>query len=284
MGHYDGRDLPFYWNVADEYVLFDRFFAASPGGSVSNHLFWVTGTPGDPRWPDLIPPGGFRRIPTIFDRLERARHLLEVLRPGLRPAITYRSTGSDGPTTQATWVPLLTFPRSSTTRPLRRHIVDLAEYYTDPDSGTLPAVAFIVPAGSSEHPPGRPQAGQTLVRRIVSVHAAQPAVAVVGVPVDLRRLGRLVRPRAAAEGPRLPRPGPARQRLRAPRPRRPHAAGHDVGPAVHRGQLAPARAAPDRPPRPDASSTPSTSRPVRGRRSSPRSRARTRRPSGSGAA
>ena len=24
MGHYDGRDLPFYWNVADEYVLFDR--------------------------------------------------------------------------------------------------------------------------------------------------------------------------------------------------------------------------------------------------------------------
>ena len=43
MGYYDGRDLPFYWNVADEYVLFDRFFAASPGGSVANHLFWVSG-------------------------------------------------------------------------------------------------------------------------------------------------------------------------------------------------------------------------------------------------
>ena len=37
MGYYDGRDLPFYWNVADEYVLFDRFFAASPAGSVANH-------------------------------------------------------------------------------------------------------------------------------------------------------------------------------------------------------------------------------------------------------
>ena len=35
MGYYDGRDLPFYWNVAEEYVLFDRFFAASPDGSVA---------------------------------------------------------------------------------------------------------------------------------------------------------------------------------------------------------------------------------------------------------
>ena len=40
MGYYDDRDLPFYWNVADEYVLFDRFFAASPGGSVASHMFW----------------------------------------------------------------------------------------------------------------------------------------------------------------------------------------------------------------------------------------------------
>ena len=26
MGYYDDRELPYYWNVADEYVLFDRFF------------------------------------------------------------------------------------------------------------------------------------------------------------------------------------------------------------------------------------------------------------------
>ena len=43
MGHYDRRDLPFYWNVADKYVLFDRFFAATPGGSVPNHMLWVSG-------------------------------------------------------------------------------------------------------------------------------------------------------------------------------------------------------------------------------------------------
>ena len=58
MGYYDGRDLPFYWNVAEEYALFDRFFAASPSGSVPNHRFWVSGT-------------ARAGAPTIFDRLAK---------------------------------------------------------------------------------------------------------------------------------------------------------------------------------------------------------------------
>src|SRR5829696_245217 len=43
MGYYDERDLPFYWNVADDYVLFDRFFSSSAEGSVANHRLWVSG-------------------------------------------------------------------------------------------------------------------------------------------------------------------------------------------------------------------------------------------------
>src|SRR5215216_7406303 len=71
MGHYDDRDLPFYWNIADEYVLFDRFFTAAKGGSVRNHMFWVTGQAGvaDPR-KDAVPAEGWGDIPTIFDRLQ----------------------------------------------------------------------------------------------------------------------------------------------------------------------------------------------------------------------
>ncbi len=42
------------------------------------------------------------------------------------------------------------------------------EYYRDAAEGTLPAVAFIAPAGSSEHPPGRIQAGQAFIRAIVT--------------------------------------------------------------------------------------------------------------------
>ena len=104
MGYYDDRDLPFYWNVADEYVLFDRFFAATTAGSVANHMFWVTGTPGDPD--GEASARGFGQ-PTIFDRLEPARDLVEVLRRELRPGVT--SAPGAGDRVQAVRVPLLNY-------------------------------------------------------------------------------------------------------------------------------------------------------------------------------
>ncbi len=47
MGYYDDTDLPYYWNLADRYVLFDRFFSSAGGGSKINHVFWVSGAAGD---------------------------------------------------------------------------------------------------------------------------------------------------------------------------------------------------------------------------------------------
>ena len=68
MGYYDDRDIPYYWNLADRYVLFDRFFSSATGGSVWNRMFWVAGVPGNET--NRIPEGGFQDIPTIFDRLQ----------------------------------------------------------------------------------------------------------------------------------------------------------------------------------------------------------------------
>ena len=48
MGYYDERDIPYYWNLADEYVLFDRFFTSAMGGSVWNHMYWVMALRGTP--------------------------------------------------------------------------------------------------------------------------------------------------------------------------------------------------------------------------------------------
>jgi phospholipase C len=149
MGYYDDRDLPYYWNLADEYVLFDRFFAATTAGSVASHLLWVTGTPG-------VGPAVSDRL-TIFDRLERRgiswKFYVEDYDPS-RPA-------------QAVRVPLLRFPRFTRDPRLLGHIVDLDEYYEDLRAGTLPELAYIAPAGSSEHPPGRIGAGEDLVRRLI---------------------------------------------------------------------------------------------------------------------
>jgi hypothetical protein len=137
MGYYNGRDLPFYWNVAEEYVLFDRFFAASPDGSVANHRLWVSG---------------------IFRRLEQRGISWKFYVQDYDPRLGHGSG-------QAVRVPVRD----------RRHVVDLDRYYVDLERGRLPAVAYIAPAGASEHPPGRIEAGATLARALVTALARSSA-------------------------------------------------------------------------------------------------------------
>jgi phospholipase C len=172
MAHYTGRDLPFYWNVADEYVLFDRWFATAPDGSVPNRLSWVSGTPGAAG--DSIPEGGFGALPTIFDRLERRGVSWKFYVEDYDPRRSFDGGRADT-SAQAVRVPLLNMPRFVENPSLRRHIVDLDEYYDDVRDGTLPAVAYIAPGGSSEHPPRPPEAGQTLVRTLLTALARSSA-------------------------------------------------------------------------------------------------------------
>jgi phospholipase C len=167
MGHYDDRDLPYYWNVADEYVLFDRFFTSAAGGSVWNHMFWVSGTPGN-YGADVIPDGGFDDIPTIFDRLEERGITWKFYVQNYDPTINFRSPRTGDRGSQLVWVPLLNYARFLDDPKLSRHIVDLEEYYEDLERGTLPAVSYIAPSGSSEHPPGSIQAGQRFVRNLIN--------------------------------------------------------------------------------------------------------------------
>jgi phospholipase C len=167
MGYYDDRDLPFYWNVADNFVLFDRFFTSSRGGSVSNHLFWVAGQAGVPDLDkETIPDGGFE-VPTIFDRLEEKGVSWKFYVQNYDPRITFRSRVVGDRGAQIVWNPLLAMARFLDRPELNGRIVDIEEYYEDLANGTLPAVAYIVPSGSSEHPPGSIQAGQTFVRNLI---------------------------------------------------------------------------------------------------------------------
>ena len=173
MGFYGGQDLPFHWNVARQYVLFDRFFAAAPGGSVANHLFWLTGTAGGHG--GHIPQKGFGDLPTIFDRLEERGISWKFYVEDYDARLTIAAHGRADRSTQSVRVPLLNFPRYVRDRELFRHVVDLGEYYEDLERGTLPEVAYIAPAGGSEHPPGGVEPGQTLVRALVTALARAEA-------------------------------------------------------------------------------------------------------------
>jgi phospholipase C len=166
MGYYDDRDIPYYWNVADNYVLFDKLFSSAAGASVWNHMFWVSGGPGNPD-ADALPKTGLDAVPTIFDRLQAAGISWKFYVQNYRPEINYRTPGSGNAAAQLVRVPLLNFARFLDDPALNSRIVDLSQYDQDLKDGTLPSVSFMVPSGPSEHPPGSIKAGQNFVRSLI---------------------------------------------------------------------------------------------------------------------
>jgi phospholipase C len=168
MAYYDARDLPYHWNLADEYVLFDRFFSSAGGGSFLNHMYWVSGSPagGD----DRIPENGVHDVLTIFDRLEEAGISWKFYVQNYDPKLTYRTVNRypGNRASQVIWVPLLNIPRFLDNPRLFKRIVPLDEYHRDLERDTLPAVSFIAPSGPSEHPPSSVRSGQAFVRSLVN--------------------------------------------------------------------------------------------------------------------
>jgi phospholipase C len=168
MGYYDDRDLPFYWNMADRFVMFDHFFSSTLGGSFLNHVYWVGASAGNAT--QAVPPHGLRLL-TIFDRLQQAGVSWKFYVQNYDPKITYRVLPhllSANRASQAVWCPLLDIPRFLDSAALRSHIVNLSEYYSDLRNGTLPEVAYIAPSGASEHPPGSLATGQRFVHGLVN--------------------------------------------------------------------------------------------------------------------
>jgi phospholipase C len=165
MGYYDDRDLPYYWNLADQYVLFDHMFSSDHGGSFANHMFWVSGQQGGSR----VTSEGYDDVLTIFDRLEERGISWKFYVQNYDPGINYRTAHliSGNRASQIIWVPILNMARFLDDPELSSHIVDLSEYYKDLENGTLPAVAYIAPAGASEHPPGSIRSGQKFVKGLI---------------------------------------------------------------------------------------------------------------------
>ncbi len=167
MGYYDDSNLPYYWNIADEYVLFDRFFSSAAGGGVQNRMFWVSASPGDED--NRIPSAGYGALPTIFDALEQRGITWKFYVQHYNPQMTYRMMQAGGKLSpQVVRAPLLAFPRFVDDPKLSSHIVDLDQYFEDLRNGTLPAVAYIAAASASEDPPSSPETGQQFVRGLLN--------------------------------------------------------------------------------------------------------------------
>ncbi len=166
MGYYDSNDIPFYWNIADQFVLFDNYFSSAHTGSVMNRMFSISGQPGSEE--NRIPENGFGDIPTIFDRLQERGISWKYYIKDYDPDLNYRSLQElDYLPPQIQWVPLLSFDRFLDDPELSSRIVDLSEYYTDLKNGTLPAVSYVLLLGATEHPISDPQLGQITTRTMI---------------------------------------------------------------------------------------------------------------------
>jgi len=166
MGYFDGEDIPFYWNVADRFVLFDNYFSSAHTGSVMNRMFAISGQPGSEK--NRIPEAGFGDIPTIFDRLEERGISWKYYIKNYDPTLNYRSLKElEYLPPQVQWVPLLSIDRFLDDPKLNSHIVDLNEYYTDLENGTLPAVSYVLLLGATEHPISDLELGQRTTRTMI---------------------------------------------------------------------------------------------------------------------
>ena len=123
-GYYDDGDIPYYWNVADNYVLFDRAFTSAAGGSIWNHFYWVTGSPGNSK-SDALLTKGFDHVPTIFDRLQAAGVDWKFYIQNYDPSVSFRNPGSGDKASQIVWAPVLNYNRFLDDPELRSRIVPM---------------------------------------------------------------------------------------------------------------------------------------------------------------
>jgi phospholipase C len=168
MGYYDGQDIPYYWNAAQQYVLFDRFFSSTSVGSRESYLYWLAGQAPESSKP-LTDSRGYDQLNTVFDRLAAknisAKFYVEHLNTRLTAG---RASGGVDRTSQLVKVPLLSMKRFQDGGSMAGKVVDLSQYYRDLQNGSLPAVSYIVTTGSSENPPSRLAIGQRTVQKLSS--------------------------------------------------------------------------------------------------------------------
>jgi phospholipase C len=132
MGYYDATDLPYYYFMATEYAISDRWFSPVMTNTTANRMYDVAATSHGV----INKPLTEINLPTIFDELQGAN-------------ITWKNYVPDFPNGSS----LKPFPAFS--KYVGTHIVPMPEYFSDLQNGTLPQVALIdrdSKLGLDEHP------------------------------------------------------------------------------------------------------------------------------------
>jgi phospholipase C len=197
MGYHDAREIPNYWDYAQNFVLQDHMYEPNASWSLPQHLFMVSEWSAFCASP-LLPasctnalqspnsPGGPLSITPLYAWTDMT-YLLH--RAGVSWGYyVFKGTEPDceidsemtctpipqSPTTPGIWNPLPHFTTVQQDGELQ-NVQTLQNFFTAAKSGTLPAVSWIDPTGSvSEHPPGLVSAGQTYVTGLINAVMSSP--------------------------------------------------------------------------------------------------------------
>ncbi len=155
MGYYDESDIPFYYWLAKEFALGDRYFASVPGPTWPNRMFLMAST-------------SFGRASNTLAEADQT--LMDEL--DLR-GVNWKMYVSTTPTYALFVTKFLELEAG--------HIVPIEEYFEDAQNGTLPPVAFVEPGvgrgavdGNDEHPPALMQVGELFVAEVIDALTKSP--------------------------------------------------------------------------------------------------------------
>jgi phospholipase C len=167
MGHYDRSDLPYYWNLADRFTLFDQFFASSQAGALPNRLVAVAGTADNVNSNKTLGVGITLQSGTVFDQLNNYGHSWKYYVQDYKPAA--KATPGDISRT-----PLLGMPSMINNPANAARITNSSQYFVDLEKGQLPAVSYITGASDSERSPQDPAQGEAFTRSVINALMQSP--------------------------------------------------------------------------------------------------------------
>ncbi len=193
MGYHDAGEIPNYWAYAESFVLQDHMFESDMGWSLPEHLYTVSGwsarcsvvgdplsclsAPQNPQLPPEYSPWGEEPHYEWTD-LTYLMHTHHVswryyVLAGAEPdceddeAIVCAPVQQSAATPEI-WNPLPYFSDVREDRELA-NIQPTADFYAAAESGTLPAVSWVIPnAAVSEHPPSSISVGQAYVTNLIN--------------------------------------------------------------------------------------------------------------------
>ena len=163
LGYYDRSDIPYYYNLADNFTLCGNYFCYQLGPTFPNRLAFWAGTTGGITQNHRLPQGSLD-FPTIIDLLEDHGiswkfYNLGVLSLGSTPEIEFINA-------------LPFFKRWYQDKRLHFHEADL---FNDMKAGTLPQVSFVISAAFySEHPPLNIVLGEKKMASVINALIQSP--------------------------------------------------------------------------------------------------------------